>query len=199
MFHPSPASRRALVALCAAFAGLPLAAHAQVFKCTKPDGSVAFQASPCPGSIKAAPPRSAPVAKAASSEPYFDPYSAANASQRAALPVPQGRQQAAPPPPVERVAAPDTSKAGPAAVRRQMEEQARRDDPHRQEADERVRQLEAANRAQRCEVARSNVDVLSQQRPVYTLDKNGQRQFVEDANRDKTMAAAKQQVAENCR
>lgn len=63
---------------------------------------------------------------------------------------------------------------------------------------ERNRQLEAENRAMACSMARRSLSVLQVQRPVYSTDKNGNRQYVEDGNRQSEIAAAQQRVAENC-
>lgn len=64
---------------------------------------------------------------------------------------------------------------------------------------ERNRQLEAQNRAMACSMARRNLNVLRTQRPVYHTDKNGNKQYVEDANRQSEIQAAQQEVAENCK
>ena len=75
-------------------------------------------------------------------------------------------------------------------------------DTSRNQADEalkeRNRQLEAENRAMACSQARRNLSVLQVQRPVYSTDKNGNKVFVEDANRQSEIAAAQQRVAESC-
>jgi hypothetical protein len=63
----------------------------------------------------------------------------------------------------------------------------------------RNRQLEADNRAMACDRARRNLSVLKAQRPVYSTDKNGNKQYVEDANRQSALDTAQQGVAENCR
>jgi hypothetical protein len=75
-------------------------------------------------------------------------------------------------------------------------------DPRKGQADEslkeRNRQLEAQNRATACSMARRNLSVLQAQRPVYSTDKNGNKQYVEDGNRQSEIAAAQQRVAEDC-
>jgi hypothetical protein len=86
------------------------------------------------------------------------------------------------PPSTKRDKIPDTS-------RNQAEEALR----------ERNRQLEAENRAMACNQARRNLSVLQVQRPVYSTDKNGNKVFVEDANRQSEIAAAQQRVAESCK
>ena len=64
---------------------------------------------------------------------------------------------------------------------------------------ERNRQLEAENRNQECNLARRNLSVLQTQRPVFRTDKNGNKQYVDDANRQSELAAAQQRVAESCK
>ena len=63
---------------------------------------------------------------------------------------------------------------------------------------ERNRQLEAQNRAMACTMARRNLAVLQTARPVYTTDKNGNKVYVEDTNRQSEISAAQQRVAETC-
>ena len=64
---------------------------------------------------------------------------------------------------------------------------------------ERNRQLEAENRNLACNSARRNLSVLQAQRPVYSTDKNGNKHYVDDANRQSELAAAQQRVAESCK
>ena len=63
---------------------------------------------------------------------------------------------------------------------------------------ERNRQLEAQNRAVLCGQARRNLSVLQLQRPVFSVDKNGNKVYVDDANRQAELAAAQQQVTQDC-
>lgn len=70
--------------------------------------------------------------------------------------------------------------------------------PIADEIRQRNRQLEAQNRAMACTQARRNVDVLKRERPVYSVDKNGNKVYVEDANRAAELAAAQGRVSETC-
>jgi hypothetical protein len=63
---------------------------------------------------------------------------------------------------------------------------------------ERNRQLEAQNRALRCSSARRSLAALQAQRPVFHYDKDGNRQYVEDSNRQSEIATVQRSVAENC-
>lgn len=60
-------------------------------------------------------------------------------------------------------------------------------------------QIEAQNRASRCNVARQNLGRLKEQRPVFRYDNKGERQYLDDAARQSGITAAERSVAENCR
>ena len=73
------------------------------------------------------------------------------------------------------------------------------------EAEERRRQRQTeaekavAQRQAQCYVARSNLQVLKEQRPMYRFDENGERVFVEDTDREAQIAQYQETVAEFCR
>jgi hypothetical protein len=106
------------------------------------------------------------------------PVMLSDPSPSSGTPAPQGTQAS----PRKRDKIPDTQKG--------------KDD---ESLKERNRQLEAQNRAMACNAARHNLSVLQSQRPVYQVDKTGNRQYVEDGNRQSEIAAAQQNVSENCR
>ena len=54
------------------------------------------------------------------------------------------------------------------------------------------------NRSIRCDNARNNLGALKMERPVFRYDSKGQRQYVDDANRQSELAAAQRDVAQNC-
>ncbi len=58
---------------------------------------------------------------------------------------------------------------------------------------------EAARRQARCHLARSNLQVLREQRPVYSFDEKGERVFVEDQDRQARIERHEQEVREFCR
>lgn len=195
---PSPTRYATAAALSCAFvlAGLPFAAAAQVFKCTRPDGSVAFQGSPCPGSIKAQPaPAAAPAKVAAStSAPFDDPYAQAPGSgQRAGLVLPPTRNVAAEP-----VAAAPRQRARPAAEPRVVTREHVKT-PEEERLDQENEKAIAYNRSLRCNHARQQLGVFVAQRPVYSTDNKGERHYVEDADRAKATEAAQRRVDEECR
>ena len=176
-------------ALAAAIAGLPLAAQAQVYKCRQADGNTSYQATPCPNSRPPAPaPAPTAPSPAPSREPYYDPYAPANASKRATL-VPPPQPQA----PMER--APRAASPAPAQVTRPADVQrAQATESLRRE----VEQVQAQQRAQNCAAARQQVGVNKEQRPIYHYDKDGNREYVADADRARTLANAQQRVAQEC-
>ncbi len=50
-----------------------------------------------------------------------------------------------------------------------------------------------------CQTARNNVNVLDEQRPVYSYDDKGNHKYVEDKDRAAALATAQRQVSDNCR
>lgn len=59
-------------------------------------------------------------------------------------------------------------------------------------------QAEAYSRSVRCNAARHNLGVLKTERPVFSYDNKGDRQYIADADRAGAAAQARQGVAENC-
>lgn len=66
------------------------------------------------------------------------------------------------------------------------------------QAQEREQQVEAYNRAVRCNQARNNLGALKSDRPVFRYDNKGDRQYLEDSARKSEMNAAQRAVAQNC-
>jgi hypothetical protein len=60
-----------------------------------------------------------------------------------------------------------------------------------------AKQQREANNA--CLRARQNLDVLNRTRPVYSISTQGERQYLDDNERQARIAAANQQVATSCR
>jgi hypothetical protein len=179
-----------VITLFGAFASLPHVAQAQVYKCARADGSVSYQGTPCPNSKL--PPPAAPVpAPAPSHEPYYDPYAPANASQRPTIvapPLPRAPVE----PPAPRVTAVATRAA--AAQRTQDTQRAQDTTALKQEVD----RLKAQEQANRCATARQQVGVNKEERPIYHYDKDGNRVFVDDKDRARSLATAQQRVAQEC-
>ncbi|MDP3857484.1 MAG: DUF4124 domain-containing protein [Stagnimonas sp.] len=61
------------------------------------------------------------------------------------------------------------------------------------------RKLDAHNKAVDCDQARHNLGVLSEQRPVYRYDDKGERQYIDDADREREVVVARQRVSQSCK
>ena len=177
-----------LAALFGAFASLAQVAQAQVYKCPRPDGSVSYQGSPCPSHGKLPPPApAAPAPAPAPAAPHavYDPYAPQNASTRPTIvPPPLPRAPVERAPQVTPVAAPR-----PADVQRTQATDALRQE---------VERIKAQDKAQRCAQARDQVGVNKEERPIYHYDKDGNKVYVADADRARSLAAAQQRVAQEC-
>jgi hypothetical protein len=51
----------------------------------------------------------------------------------------------------------------------------------------------------RCLAARSNLDLLARERPIFRLDKDGQREYLEDRDRPALLQRAQERVESDCR
>jgi len=195
MFHASPARRASAAMLIGVLAGLPLAARAQVYKCAQANGAVTYQGTPCPtGAKPAARPSVAELnaqqaRQPAPSAPYDDPY----AGSVDARPHP-----VAPPLPAARPPeAPTRSQASTSSLVANV--QARNKLENRQQAfNEAHKNDPTPARLANCATARNNVNVLNEQRPVYSYDDKGNHKYVEDKDRAAAMAEAQRQVSQNC-
>lgn len=196
MFKPSSACNRGAAMLAGVLAVAPFAAHAQVYKCTVANGSATYQSTPCPTNAKPAPHPTAAQLNALRAalpkddKPYDDPYKNSVSErphpQAPAFQVPQSPYSVSP----GAAPAPDTSSlvADVQARNRLERKQAAFNEAHPSE-----------QRIANCQTARSNVNVLNVQRPVYTSDDKGNRTYVEDKDRPAAIATAQQQVGDNCR
>lgn len=201
MFKPSPASGLGAAMLVAALAGAPLAARAQVFKCTQANGSVGYQSTPCPTGARPAPhPTAAQLnaqaaAKPRDDKPYDDPYK--NGASERPNPAAPSLDAGTPDAPVHPQARPEAQKPASSLVA-DVQARNRRENQQQAYAEAHKNDMTPA-RAQACGSARRNLGVLNEQRPVYSYDNKGNRIFVEDKDRAGALARAQQQVAENCR
>lgn len=98
-------------------------------------------------------------------------------------------------PPVSTVSPPKVPKTQTSPSTRMRTSGSVRPDP---EAERRNAEIEAHNRAVRCSNARGQADVMNSGRPVYRYDKDGNRQYVKDSDRDAAIAAANNRVAQEC-
>jgi hypothetical protein len=191
-----PARRGDAVLLAALLAAAPLMVHAQVYKCVQANGTTGYQSTPCAASDKpAAHPsvaqlnaqRAATAAK--DDKPYDDPY----VGDLGSRPHPQV--------PVTRAPAsrdvvdlpPGRSTSGlvadvQARNRRENEQQAYMD------AHKNDKHVDMTV----CNAARHNLGVLGEQRPVYSYDNKGNRNYVEDKDRSAKIAETQRLIAANC-
>lgn len=199
MFEASPSRRVGAAVLVGVLAGAPLAAQAQIYKCTQANGSVGYQSTPCPSGTKpaghptAAQLNAGQAAAPRDNKPYDDPY-ASSVDSRPHSQAPAVQAPASPFAPAQPAAATQNTSSLVADVqarnRRENQQQAY------QEAHKNDRT--AANAAA-CASAQHNLGVLKEERPVYSYDSKGNRVFVEDKDRAGTIAQTQQAVAANCK
>jgi hypothetical protein len=157
------------IILLGLFISAPLMVQAQAYKCKQLDGSLSFQDHPC-------------LAGAVSSKLSLPPPSA----------------------PVESENNPNRPKRAktPKFLGSANSWQAREIESQRQRAEEEARaanqKTQDFNRMQRCNFARSQLNVVRTGRPAYSLDNNGDRKYIEDEDRETQIARKKRQVAEEC-
>jgi len=196
MFKASPACGIVATLLLVAAASSPIAAQAQVYKCPQANGTVGFQGTPCANTAKPAARPSAADLNAqraqqpAAATPYEDPY-ATNVNSRPHPVAPTTQAPMAPEPRTPQPATPQSTIVADVKARNER-------DARQQAAQAAHDQNDHAARQQRCNDAVHNVDVLRQQRPVYTLDNKADRHYVDDKDRARTLADAEQQMAAAC-
>ena len=81
----------------------------------------------------------------------------------------------------------------------EMEERNAAQRRQQSEANAYNQKVQAQNKAMRCDHARQQLGILKEPRPVYRRDKDGNRQYVEDENREAEIAAAQRRVNAECR
>jgi hypothetical protein len=179
-------------------AGCHAIANAQLFKCKSAEGRTLFQEVPCAAGTTDMNPRPKPPAPEPSAAvPKRDNKAGANwdlgprpAVQSYANPVAPPRQPTPVTPPQ---AAQEQLKRKQADLDRQQAEQGN--------AEQRKAEEEKAiafNRMQRCNHARQQLGVVKTERPVYSIDNKGERQYVSDEKRQATIDAAQRRVTEEC-
>ena len=97
-----------------------------------------------------------------------------------------------------------TPPSGPAAAPtdwKKKEQDSRKQRIEREQGDEAAKARahnEAAERANRCNRAKRDLEVLSLQVPVYSRNERGERVYVEDKDRESEKAAARRVIEANC-
>ncbi|MBL8482663.1 MAG: DUF4124 domain-containing protein [Rhodocyclaceae bacterium] len=91
------------------------------------------------------------------------------------------------------------ARSGSSAGQRQLN---RERDAEMQRMEDEVREhnqkVVAEQRAARCNNARRNLGVLKEQAPVFRYDNNGEKQYLDDSNRQAEIEAAQRKVSEYC-
>ena len=82
--------------------------------------------------------------------------------------------------------------------RQERSEELRREDRERREQERAEREQRALERKRSCATARSNLHVLEQQRPVFTIDDTGERVFLGAEQRASEMARLRSFIEETC-
>ncbi|MEC5398656.1 DUF4124 domain-containing protein [Uliginosibacterium sp. H1] len=115
-----------------------------------------------------------------------------DAGSGSAIALPSGGSTAAP-------TRPPSSKAVPPKLSPQDQWR----DAQRQREEREIREQnaknDAYNRSVRCNNARQQLGVAKSERPIFSYNNAGERQYVDDKNRAATIAAAERRVAEDCR
>jgi len=189
----SPARRIGHVLLVAALAAAPLAARAQVYKCVQPNGTIAFQSTPCSATDR---PSTRPTAaqlnaqRGASTKdvkPYDDPY-ASGSTTRPSSPAPALHT----PPSTDEVAQAQKTSNLVADV------QARNHRENQQQAYQEAHKNDKMVDMAACNGARHDLGILNEQRPVFSYDDKGNRVFVEDKDRASRIAEAQKLISASC-
>ena len=184
------------ISLLLVLASLHGSANAQLYKCKAANGRFAFQDAPCAEGTTDANTRPKPAATEASTVVPLKSKGAGANWDPGPRPEPPSR------PPSVQVAAP--AHAAPTRAPQTADEQRQRKqgDLERQQAAEQRKaeddKAAAFNRMQRCNYARQQLGVAKTERPIFSYDNKGERQYVPDENRKATLASAEKQVAQDC-
>ena len=195
MSEASRARRLDAVLVGALLAAAPLMAHAQVYKCVQANGTTGYQSTPCATSDKPAGHPSVAqlnaqrAAAPKDDKPYDDPY-AGDASSR---PHPQAPVTRAP-------ASRDDFNPPPGRSTSSLvaDVQARNREENQQQAYMDAHKNDKHVNMAACNAARHNLGILNEQRPVYSYDNKGNRNYVEDKDRSSRIAETQRLIADTC-
>lgn len=195
MSKARPARRLDAILVAALLAAAPLVAHAQVYKCVQANGTTGYQSTPCAAGDKPAGHPSVAqlnaqrAAAPKDDKPYEDPY-AGDVSSR---PHPQVPVTRAPASREDFTPAPGRSTSSLVA-----DVQARNRRENQQQAYMEAHKNDKRVDMTACNAARHNLGVLNEQRPVYSYDNKGNRNYVEDKDRAGRIAETQRLISENC-
>ena len=168
-------------------------ANAQMFRCKGADGRQSFQALPCAaGSTDMNPPPKLEAAKPTTVPQKRDNKPGANwdLGPRPVIPLPSS--------PAATPMLPAQPRPPQVAQKPRERQPGELDRQHAQQMKAEDEKALAFNRMQRCNFARQQLGVAKTARPIYRYDNKGERQYVDDENRQATVMAAERRVAEEC-
>jgi hypothetical protein len=110
------------------------------------------------------------------------------------------------PPPGVKATRIDTGPAGPAAgpakapdwKQQELESRKRRIEQDQKDDVAKRQSIEAGNREEICRLARRDLNLLQQQRPIYHTDKDGKQVYLEDSARPAAIERARRDVETHC-
>ena len=174
-------------------------AHAQFFKCKDANDRYTIQDTPCaadPSAQERKRPKPGERDESAAQR-QKDNAPGANWGTR-----PQTAQEARtnPPQPTAAIQANAPKSSAPASTGDSWQEKDREFQKRRTEEQTKAKnaQASAANQMRDCSNARQQLGVLKESRPVYSRDNKGEKQYLNDDNRQAALAAAEQRVAKAC-
>ncbi len=175
-------------------------AHAQIFKCKEANDRYTFQNTPCAADASS-PDRKRPTPgerdesfaqRKKDNRPGANWESRPQIAEESRLNPPQP----AAPTQAKATRSPAVASAGESWQEKDREYQRRRAEEQTKAYNEQVR---ATNQMHDCNHARQQLGVLKGGRPVHSYDNKGDRQYVNDENRQAEISAAEQRVAKACK
>ena len=191
--------------LCAALilASLHAIAHAQLFKCKGANGHYSFQDTPCAvqgRSQDRKQPRPgdrdesfAQKTNGNSSGANWEPRQQTFPEDHLSSPAQTARTH------THATGSPTAASSRKSLQEKEQEYQQRRVERQEQETKAYNDKAKAFNQMQRCNYARQQLGVVEGGHPVYSVDNNGNRHYVDDENRQAKITAAEQRVADACK
>ena len=93
---------------------------------------------------------------------------------------------------------PSETVSPPDKLMQQMESENRARKKNKEAMEKSAADVEAANRKIRCAAARHNIEIWQRQERIFSLDKNGERIYLDDDTRAAKIDSAKKEIDSNC-
>lgn len=181
-------------------ASLHAVAHAQLFKCKGANDRYTFQDVPCAPDTNA-PERQRPKAgekNESFTQPKKDNRPGANWGPR--TPMPQSDRinspQASMPTQLDAARSPAASPSGKSWQEKEQDYQKRRAEDQTKAYND---QVKSNNQMHECNYARQQLGVLKEGRRVFSRDNKGERQYLDEENRQAEKSRVEQQIAKACK